>query len=128
MRLAKPSLFDPFHCTVTLGGLSRVRLQTPYPPSSKLSSLPLHPVNYPPQNKLSLSEPAAETFRACALKFLERSEAAPKNKMSVGNRVDWRRMTVVVEEAEIDRLPWVAGVPLPSSPTARSSLPHFQIS
>lgn len=122
----KPSVLNPSYCTVTLGGLSRVRLQTPYPPSSKLSSLPLHPVDYPPQNKSPPSEVAAETFRAHALKCLERLEASAKNKMSVGNRVDWRRMKVVVEEAEVDRLPWVAGVLSSSSPPSRSSLLHFQ--
>ena len=105
----KPSVFNPSYCTVTLGGLSRVRLHTPYPPSSKLTSLPLHPVDYPPQTKSALSEPAAETFRACALKFLERLDVSSKSKTPGGDRVDWRSMKVIVEEAEVDRLPWVAG-------------------
>lgn len=111
----KPSVFSPSYCTVTLGGLSRVRLRTPYPPSSKLSGLPLHPVEYPPQSKSSLSEPAAEAFRACALKYLERLDASAQSKISAGNRADWRRMKAVVEETEVDRLPWVAGMPSSSA-------------
>jgi ATP-dependent Lon protease len=121
----KPSVFNPSYCTITLDGLSRVRLQTPYPPASKLSSLPLHPVDYPPQSKSSLSEPAGETFRACALKLLERLDMSAKSKGSGGNRVDWRRMKVVVEEAEVDRLPWVAGMPLSLSATP---FPHPALS
>lgn len=125
IRLVKPSVFNPSYCTVTLAGLSRVRLQTPHPPSSKLSSLPLHPVDYPPQSKSHLSEPACETFRACTLKLLERLDVSAKGKMSGGNRLDWRRMKVVVEEAGADRLPWVAGMPSSSSATLFLIL-HFQ--
>lgn len=126
IRLVKPTVFNPSYCTVTLGGLSRVRLHTPHPPSSKLSSLPLHPVDYPPQSKSSLSEPAAETFRACALKFLEHLDVSPVSKTPGGNRVDWRRMRVVVEEADVDRLPWVAGMPSSSSAAPPFLIPHFQ--
>lgn len=125
IRLMKPSVFNPSYCTITLDGLTRVRLQPPHPPSSKLSNLPLHPVDYPPQSKSSISEPAGETFRACALKFLDRLDVTAKSKMSGGNRVDWRRMRVVVEEAEVDRLPWVAGMPFSSSAT---SVPHSALS
>jgi len=56
-----------------------------------------------------IEEHAAEAFRTAAARLLDRLDAESKGK---GGRVgvDWRRLRSIVEDAEADRTPWVAGM------------------
>ncbi|KAG9053926.1 hypothetical protein FS842_006739 [Serendipita sp. 407] len=42
-RFVRPTPLSPNVCIVTLAGVTRIRLEAPHPPSSKLHSLPPHP-------------------------------------------------------------------------------------
>ncbi|KAG8755555.1 hypothetical protein FRC14_003949 [Serendipita sp. 396] len=112
-RFVRPTPLSPNVCIVTLAGVTRIRLEVPHPPSSKLHSLPPHPVHYHaiPSNKL-ITDPAAEAFRSAAVRLVDHLDAETRGKRGKagGTSVEWKRLKTIIEEAEPDRTPWIADI------------------
>ncbi|KAG8798699.1 hypothetical protein FRC16_006730 [Serendipita sp. 398] len=112
-RFVRPTPLSPNVCIVTLAGVTRIRLEAPHPPSSKLHSLPPHPVHYHaiPSNKL-ITDPAAEAFRSAAVRLVDHLDAETRGKRGKagGTSVEWKRLKTIIEEAEPDRTPWIADI------------------
>ena len=89
-----------------------MRLESPLPSPASLLKLPRHIVHYDiAKDKAGrvVDELAAEAFRNAALRLLDRLDSESRSK---GGRsgIDWGRLRSVVEDAEADRMPWVAGM------------------
>lgn len=89
-----------------------MKLESPLPSSASLLKVPLHPVLYDVATDKPgrvVEEHTAEAFRTAASRLLDRLDSEAKgNGGRVG--VDWRRLRSIVEDAEADRTPWVAGM------------------
>jgi hypothetical protein len=94
-----------------LAGVTRVKLESPLPSPASLLKVPQHPVYYDVATDKPgrvVEENAAEAFRNAAVRLLDRLDSESKGKEGrIG--VDWRRLRSIVEDAEADRTPWVAG-------------------
>jgi hypothetical protein len=58
----------------------------------------------------------AETFRSASLRLIDRLDAESKNERRgigalIGKNIEWRKLRAVIEDAEADKTPWVAGQP-----------------
>jgi hypothetical protein len=111
VRFVRPTPLSPNSCIVTLAGVTRVKLESPLPSPASLLKVSHHPVQYDVATDKpgrAVDEHAAEAFRNAAVRLLDRLDSESKGK---GGRVgvDWRRLRAIVEDAEADRTPWVAG-------------------
>lgn len=74
--------------------------------------MPQHPVQYDvPAAKGGriIDEHAAEAFRTSAGRLLDRLDAESRGKAG-RTGVDWRRLRSIIDDAEAERTPWVAGM------------------
>lgn len=110
LRFVRPTPLSPNSCILTLAGVTRVKLEIPLPALSDSNRMPYHPVQfYTAQHSKGITEPAAEAFRAAALRLVERLDADAKSRKGKLSIAEWRKLRTLIEEAETEKTPLISG-------------------
>lgn len=111
-HFVRPTPLSPNNCIITLAGVTRVQLETPLPVLSEANRLPFHPIQYSIMDpKKGITESAVEVFKTAAVRFVERLDADAKGKERRGkfSGGELRRLRFIIEDAEMEKTPLVAG-------------------
>jgi len=108
LRLVKPPARNPRQpYLLSLHGLTRVRITSPFTPNSGLDgSLTLHDIEYPPTETVPSRE-AVDKFKHSALRLLDR---LARDSVQQSRKDAYNKIAAMLDDITHARAPWMADV------------------
>lgn len=107
LRLVKPPVRNPRQpFLVSLHGLTRVHLTSPFAPVADGPVLPVHEIEYPPTERIPTHD-IVEKFKSASLRLLDR---LAKDAVQSSRKEGFIKISNMLDDITDARAPWMADV------------------